>query len=163
MRSASGSVLAVGVRIQRAPAKSVSDPAATPVFSFPAIGCAPTNRTAGGMSASARVTRSPFTLPTSLTMAPGLRQAAHSWRCRSYVSTGVANRTKSAPSTPSRGSDTYRSIAPISTAVLRFSTRRPMPMTESASFCRRKIIPSEPPISPTPIIATCLKCGLVIQ
>ena len=37
-----GSVLAVGVRIQRAPAKSVSDPAATPVFSFPAIGCAPT-------------------------------------------------------------------------------------------------------------------------
>ena len=30
-------------------------------------------------------------------------------------------------------------------------------ITSSASFCCRRIMPREPPISPTPIMATCLK------
>ena len=64
-----------------------------------------------GISASARMTNSPFRFPTSLTMAHGLRQVDNSWRCSSYVSRR-AKRINPRLRTCSRVR-TDRSIAPI--------------------------------------------------
>ena len=68
--------------------------------------------------------------------------------------TGVQTTTTSAPVTPSEKSVVALSIAPFSLAASSLPRSRPMPTTWLARPRARSARPMEPPISPTPTIAT---------
>ena len=93
-------------------------------------------------------------LPASVTRTEaGATSAAlrTSWAIRL---TGVQTTTTSASATPSEKSVVARSIAPFSLAASSLPRSRPMPTTWLARPRARSARPMEPPISPTPTIAT---------
>ena len=94
---------ATGVTKQVRPSKRLASPCSHPVFSDPAMGWAPMKWDSPETASWPSLDISPFTLPTSQTTAPGLREEAIRRVRGTIMSTGAAITTRSAPLTASSG------------------------------------------------------------
>src|SRR5262245_40449561 len=144
-----------GVRMTRRSRKSSALAASAPLFSAPAIGCAGTNWAIFRPSAArAAAMTSRLVLPPSVTSARGPSTEATSRNRRRNCATGVASRTRSAWCAAATASGAMESITPSSSARLRFAALRPAPTTCAQAFACLSASANEPPIRPTPTIAT---------
>src|SRR5271157_2286480 len=147
-------VRGVGVSTQTRSCKSPARAWAAPARSEPAIGCAPTKTSDAASCDSIASTICRLVLPASVTRAPaGTAWAARRTSCGIRL-TGVQTTTTSASATPASRSVVAWSIIPRSCASWSVFRSRPTPTTRAARPRERSASPMEPPISPTPTIAT---------
>src|SRR5579884_2077773 len=130
-------------------------------LSLPVMGCPPTKPTRGG-SRWAHSTTCALVLPVSVTTAPSGSRLPTSRSTASTARTGVATITSSAPSTALAGLRAARSNARMLWAARRRCGSRSKPTTVGGRGSRRSAMPSEAPISPRPMIATC-RGGFIIS
>lgn len=96
----------------------------------------------------------PLTLPPSVTMARSDSPGASAARERSIADTGVESNTRSAPRTANARSWLPSSISPMARPCSRVRAER-LPATSVPARPRsRKAAAKEPPIRPSPMIAT---------
>src|SRR3990172_619241 len=134
--------------------KSEASAASRPGVSLPAIGWPPTKLTSGGSSSSAQRSTSRLVLAVSVTTAPSPNAGAISSSTLRTCRIGVATTTTAAPSAASAALRASRSIAPSlrARAATPYSVSRP-PISRPSSCARLRARPSEPPISPRPMMA----------
>src|SRR5919202_364285 len=138
----------VGVRYQVAPSNRSARACSTPAASLPASGWPPTNRGSPLRATTARLVE-----PTSVTAQPGGAAASTRATVSGRAPTGTATTAASAPASAVSRSSHASSIAPArSAAAARGSTPRTV-----APRRRRGGRPTEPPINPTPTIATIIQ------
>ena len=136
------------VKIQERPAKSWASADSTPWLSLPAMGWPPTKR---GRCA-ARSTMSLLVLPASVTRAPGLSRGANWSMVFKIAPMGCERKTRSACGTISASVPPWW-MTPRSLAFAKVDgllTPRMRPSKPAARRARAK----EPPMSPTPMMAT---------
>ena len=122
---------------------------------MPAIGWPPTKWTPAGSSACAQRSTSAFVLAVSVTIVPRCSADAISSKTPRTLTTGVATTTRPAFSTASVRLRATCWTAPARRARSATSGSRSKPTTTvSAGAARFSARPSEPPINPSPMIAS---------
>src|SRR5436190_1832771 len=137
-----------GVRYQVAPSKRSSRACSTPEVSEPASGWPPMKRSSAAAAATTRLVE-----PTSLTTHSGPALSSAARTVSASAPTGAATKATSAPRTASATSAARASIAPSASAFSPTLSSGSYPLT----WARARPLaarPIEPPISPTPRIAT---------
>ena len=152
-------VAAAGVTTVTRPSNRSALAAAGPRRWLPAIGCAPTNRPRRDRRRFSQAeTIEAFVLPASVISVPGLTAASIASSSPGIDPTPVATRTTSASATPAARSRVVRVTVPALFASASDTADLPMPITSRASRRATRARPTEPPIRPTPTIATVGHC-----
>jgi hypothetical protein len=149
----SSRLCAVGQTTQRFPSNSRGLAASGPTRSVPAIGWQAMNAPGGSFGSTAAIAAA-FTLPTSITSAPGSSTGAISAAAPPRLRTGVASTTSAAPRAASAAEEAARSMIPSACARSSFSRVRLHATTSVIAPATRAPSATEPPICPAPITAS---------
>ncbi len=123
---------------------------------MPAIGWPGITKTPAGAAAARAFPTSPFTEPTSVSVAPGFSPGAQASAAAPMAPGGGASTTRSAPVTASAGSATTRSAMPSSVTRSRTAALASETTMVSATAWARAARTMEEPIRPQPITAIVL-------
>src|SRR5690606_7632345 len=154
--SASGAVAATGVRTQTAFSRSPGSAFTTPARSLPAIGWPPTKRPGppGHATPAIASTTGRLTLPTSVTTAVAGRWGRSAAARPGSSLVGAARTRRSTSASQSPCSSRASSMAPRPSAASRARGSWSKPTTRWARPRSRAPSATEPPIRPTPAMAS---------